>query len=117
MPSPIAATSGAVPVPVESDRDRQGTASHAQAQSAPGAVAGAPPDPTLVPSLVESETPQVTLGGRTIEFSFDEEINRVVVRVRSTETDEIVRQIPPEEYMRFRARFRETIGVIFDEVA
>ena len=35
----------------------------------------------------------------------------------STEPRDVVREIPPEEYQQFAARFRELLGVLFDEQA
>jgi flagellar protein FlaG len=56
-------------------------------------------------------------GATSIEFTFDSDVNRVVVKVKSAETGEVVRQIPPEEYLRLVARFRELFGVVLDETA
>ncbi len=69
------------------------------------------PAPRLDESIQE-----VIVGDRTIEFSFDDEVGRVVVKVKSKESGEIVRQIPPEDFLAFSARFREMLGVLFDEV-
>ena len=62
------------------------------------------------------ENPNIVVGNRNIEFAYNEEADRVVVTVRS-EDDEIIRQIPPEDYISFVSRFRELIGVGLDEVA
>jgi uncharacterized FlaG/YvyC family protein len=37
---------------------------------------------------------------RSLEFSVDEESGRTVVKVMDTKTDEVIRQIPPEEVLR-----------------
>ena len=60
---------------------------------------------------------RVESGGRIAEFSYNQELDRVIIRIYSSATEprEIVRQIPPEEYMTFAAKFREMIGLIFDE--
>ena len=49
---------------------------------------------------------ELATGGRTIEFSFNSEADRVVVTVRSEDTEEVVRQIPPADYLKFVARFK-----------
>ena len=54
--------------------------------------------------------------GRTIEFSFDPDIERVIVKVKAAD-GEVVRQIPPEDYLKFVSRFKELFGVLFDETA
>ena len=59
----------------------------------------------------------LVFGNRSAEFAFNEEINRVVVTVKADETDEVVRQIPAEDYIRFLGQFNELLGVLFDEVA
>ncbi len=74
-------------------------------------------DVEAVASAVESQAVETISGGRTIEFSFDTDINRVIVKVKSEESGEVVRQIPPDEYMRFVARFKEMAGILFDEKA
>lgn len=60
--------------------------------------------------------PGIVVGSNNIEFSYNEDADRVVVTVKS-ENDEVVRQIPPEDYINFVSRFRELIGVALDEVA
>ena len=60
---------------------------------------------------------RIEVGGRSAEFSYDKDLDRIVVRIYSSETEprEVVRQIPPEEYVAFAARFREMLGLLFDE--
>ena len=70
-----------------------------------------------VESAIEQNGRDFAFGGRTIQFSFDKEINRVIVKVTSEESGEVIRQIPPEDYLQFVSRFRELLGVLFDETA
>lgn len=58
-------------------------------------------------------------GGRSINFSYSKDINRVVIKVMSgeAEEEEVVRQIPPEEYINFVSRFREMFGLLMDKNA
>ncbi len=74
-------------------------------------------DVEAIASAVESQAVERISGGRTIEFSFDNDTNRVIVKVKSEDSGEVVRQIPPDEYMRFVARFKEMAGILFDEKA
>ncbi len=62
---------------------------------------------------------RVSISNRTVEFSYDDDLHRVIVKVFSSETDPptVVRQIPPEEYLTFAARFRELQGILFDQQA
>lgn len=74
------------------------------------------PSPETVRAAVEAN-PKVVFGSNTVEFSYDDDANRVVVKVRAEDSEEIVRQIPAEDYLKFVSKFREFLGVIFDEVA
>lgn len=74
------------------------------------------PSPETIRKALESN-PRVVLANRTVEFAYNEDIDRVVVTVKSGDTDEIVRQIPTADYLKFVSQFREFLGVIFDEVA
>lgn len=62
---------------------------------------------------------KVVLGGRTAEFSYDTKLDVIVVKIHSSSTEprEIVRQIPPEAYLKFQARYRELLGLLLDEQA
>ncbi len=54
---------------------------------------------------------------RNLSFSIDDELGRTVIKVLDAETDELVREIPPE-YMLELARNMERIrGILFDESA
>lgn len=78
-----------------------------------------PADPESVTAAIRSMGGQVQFGGRVAEFSYNDDLNTVVVKVYSSATEprEVVRQIPPEEYLAFAARYRELLGVLFDEQA
>jgi hypothetical protein len=67
--------------------------------------------------LRQAEPSRVALGGRTAEFSYDPRLDRIIVRVLSGDRPggEVVRQIPPQEYVNFVSRFREMLGVLLNE--
>lgn len=54
---------------------------------------------------------------RDIEFSVDQESNRTIIRVRDTETGEVIRQLPPEEILRIAERLAEAEGLLVREQA
>lgn len=58
-------------------------------------------------------------GDRVAEFAYNEDLGRVVITIYSSDSEprEIVRQIPPEDYLAFAARYRELLGVLFDHQA
>ncbi|MCU0848803.1 MAG: flagellar protein FlaG [Spirochaetes bacterium] len=50
-----------------------------------------------------------------LSFDYHEKINRVVVRVINSETNEVLKEIPPREVVRLLERLREYLGVFVDE--
>lgn len=49
------------------------------------------------------------------EFSYHEEVNRVSIKIRDRETDEIIREIPPEESIKVLEKIYEIAGLLVDE--
>jgi uncharacterized FlaG/YvyC family protein len=68
---------------------------------------------------LDSSGGRIEIGARSARFSYDESAGRVVVTIlaEGAEPREVVRQIPAEEYLAFVARFREMLGVLFDDMA
>ncbi len=54
---------------------------------------------------------------RSLRFVVHEDTNRMMVRVVDALTDEVIKEIPPEEVLDTAARIREMIGVLIDERA
>ncbi|WP_370298989.1 flagellar protein FlaG [Pontibacterium sp.] len=54
---------------------------------------------------------------RSLNFSVDKGSEEVVVQVRDSETDQVVRQIPNEEALKFAESLDRMMGLIFDEEA
>jgi|WetSurMetagenome_2_1015567.scaffolds.fasta_scaffold554733_2 flagellar protein FlaG len=52
-----------------------------------------------------------------VAFAVDRSANKVIIRVVNADTDEVIRQIPPEEMLHVAARMKELLGVIFDATA
>lgn len=50
---------------------------------------------------------------RSLRFSVDEDSGRTVIRVVDLETDEVVRQIPPEEVLNVARHMDESAGALF----
>ncbi len=55
------------------------------------------------------------LFNRKLKFSVNRELNKVIVKVIDSSTDEVIKEIPPEEIQRLQARIRDAIGLLFDE--
>jgi flagellar protein FlaG len=49
------------------------------------------------------------------EFSYNEEINRVSIKVVDKDTKEVIREIPPEESLKMLEKIWEIAGLLVDE--
>jgi flagellar protein FlaG len=49
-----------------------------------------------------------------LHFSISEHTGNVVIRVINRETQEVIREIPPEKLQRFAERFAEMRGMLFE---
>lgn len=49
------------------------------------------------------------------EFAVDDATNRISIKVIDKETDEVIREIPPEESLEMLAKIWELAGLIMDE--
>ena len=52
---------------------------------------------------------------RRLKFVIDHESKEVFVKVIDTETDKVIKVLPPEELQRLHQRIRETLGFLFDQ--
>jgi flagellar protein FlaG len=68
--------------------------------------------------VVLQELQQVSQAfNRRLSFSYNEKLGEVIVKVIDTQTDKIIKEIPPAEIQRVHERIREVIGILFDERA
>lgn len=70
-----------------------------------------------VEKAVETINDAVEHVNRALRFSIHEDTQRVMVRVVNVFTDEVIKEIPPEEVLDTVARIREMIGLLIDERA
>jgi len=54
---------------------------------------------------------------RELQFTLDKESGEVVIKVIDRQTEEVVRQLPPEEVLRLRERLQKAAGAIFRDTA
>jgi flagellar protein FlaG len=52
---------------------------------------------------------------KKLKYSVNEQLGQVVVKVIDSETDKVIKEIPPAELQRLYIRIREAIGLIIDE--
>ncbi|MBR9827680.1 MAG: flagellar protein FlaG [Oceanospirillales bacterium] len=64
---------------------------------------------------VEKMNEMMQNGNRSLSFSVDDSTEKVVVKVMDLDTDEVVRQIPTEETLKFAEYLEGVVGLIFDE--
>lgn len=50
-----------------------------------------------------------------ISFSYNEKVNRVVVKVINQDTNEVVREIPPRDIIKLTEHIQQYLGMIVDE--
>ncbi len=50
-----------------------------------------------------------------VSFSYDDKVNRVIMRVVDPDNNEVVRQIPSKEMVRLLERIHEMTGMFVDE--
>ena len=50
---------------------------------------------------------------RELQFTIEKDSGEMIVKVIDTETDEVIRQIPPEAVLELRKRLDDAAGVIF----
>ncbi len=55
-----------------------------------------------------------TIFNRAVRFEIDESTDQLITKIINKETNEVIRQIPPEELIRAAARLRDFIGLLFD---
>ncbi len=60
------------------------------------------------------KTSDVVLG-RTLQFSVNQELGRIVVKVIDPNTQRVIREIPSEDMQKLQAYFKDAAGLIFDE--
>ncbi len=50
-----------------------------------------------------------------LKFTFHEKNKRVIIKVVNTETEEVVREIPPKEIVKLSEHLQKYIGMLVDE--
>jgi len=50
-----------------------------------------------------------------LQFSVNKDSGRIMVTVTDEATGKVIREIPPEEIVRFAEKFDEMVGMIFDK--
>jgi len=57
----------------------------------------------------------VTLINRGVRFRIDDQSEQIITQVVDRDTDEVIRQIPPQELLDISQRLRDFIGMLIDQ--
>jgi flagellar protein FlaG len=73
--------------------------------------------PVSMDTIIEELVDVSAAFNKRLSFSLNEKLGQVVVKVIDTDTDKVIREIPPAELQHVNERIREVIGILFDERA
>ncbi len=71
--------------------------------------------PENINNLVDTLNSAAKSVNERVQFSFHDKTNRVVLRFINSDTNEVIREIPPKEMLRLLERMHELIGMFVDE--
>ncbi len=52
---------------------------------------------------------------RELDFTYDDRIDKVVVKVMEGDTEKVIRQIPPEEMIRLSVKMDDILGMLINQ--
>lgn len=64
---------------------------------------------------IERANDALSVANRKFEYSIHEETKEIMVKVIDSETDEVIREIPPEKILDMVAKMWEMAGMLVDE--
>lgn len=68
-----------------------------------------------IKSLVDGTNNRIRESRRRCEYSYHEEVNRVSIKVINSDTQEVIKEIPPEEALKTLEKIWEIAGILVDE--
>ena len=73
------------------------------------------PDPILMQRTIREIEEFSSIMNRRLKYSVNRDTNMVVVKVIDSQTDKVIKVLPPEALQRLHAKMSEAIGLLFDE--
>jgi flagellar protein FlaG len=73
-----------------------------------------------VKEIAENINNMVKLVSSNLQFTVNEEANRIMIRVVDSESKEVIREVPPEQVLNANVKFREILqltGILMEEKA
>lgn len=64
---------------------------------------------------IEKANKELVVANRELEFTIHEKTKEIIVRVKDTETKEVIREIPSEKILDMIANILELAGILVDE--
>ncbi len=64
---------------------------------------------------IEEINQNIRIFNTKLSFYIDEPTGRTVIKISDRETDEVIREIPPIEFLKIAAKLSEIIGIIIDK--
>jgi len=68
-----------------------------------------------VKSIVDETNHKIKDSRRRLEFSYNEDIKRVSIKVMDEVTNEVIKEIPPEKTLEMITKLWEVAGILVDE--
>lgn len=63
---------------------------------------------------IEDLNKNIRVFNSKVSFSVDKNTGRTIIRVSDRDTNEIIREIPPEEFLRVASKLSELMGILVD---
>ncbi len=87
------------------------------AQIARGTAAAQGPSPDELRAAVDEANQEPSIAASNLSFSIDQDLRRVVVKLVDSSTQDVIRQIPSEDFMRISKALQQMQGVFVREQA
>lgn len=91
-----------------------------QAKAARSAAAGGDerekPEVSLEKRVIEGIKGYLKRHDTRLEYYVDKETRKVAIKIINNETQEVIREIPPEEVLNLAAKIEEFSGLLFDKL-
>lgn len=68
-----------------------------------------------ISNMVENTNQFMETIRKSLHFQLHEDTNRMVVEIRDLDTDEVIKELPPKEFLDMVARIRDYVGLMIDE--
>jgi len=112
--------SGSKPVITENYQYTEASSAVASAAVNPAPATGAEtkeasPTADQIKSAISAANRRAHFGHTNAEFSYHEPTKRISVKIIDEETNEVIREIPPEETLEMISKMWELAGIMVDE--